>query len=151
MRLLPPYPLKRRVQNPSEENDMGWDINPGALCCSTCIWTNVSLSCAVLSCSVMSDSFRPQGLEAARLLCPWDSPSKNTGVGCHFLLQGIFQTQGLNPGLLHCRQILYHQPPGKLHTKHKENYKGLIITICRCCWGKFWTRCKKTKKPNCHF
>ena len=36
-----------------------------------------------------------------------DSPGKNTGVGCHFLLQGIFPTQGLNPGLLQCRQILY--------------------------------------------
>ena len=36
----------------------------------------------------------------ARLLHPWDFPGKNTGVGCHFLLQGIFQTQGLNPGLL---------------------------------------------------
>ena len=36
-----------------------------------------------------------------------DSPGKNTGVGCHALLQGIFLTQGLNPGLLHCRQILY--------------------------------------------
>ena len=42
------------------------------------------------------------------LLCPWDSPGKNTRVGCHFLLQGIFPTQGLNLGLLHCRQILYH-------------------------------------------
>ena len=37
----------------------------------------------------------------------WDFPGKNTGVGCHFLLQGIFPTQGLNPRLLHCRQILY--------------------------------------------
>ena len=42
-----------------------------------------------------------------RLLCPWDSPGKNTGVGSHFLLQGIFPTQELNPGLLHSRQILY--------------------------------------------
>ena len=42
-----------------------------------------------------------------RLLCPWDSPGKNTGVGCHFLLQKIFSTQESNPGLLHCRQILY--------------------------------------------
>ena len=42
-----------------------------------------------------------------RLLCPWDSPGKNTGVGCHFLLQGIFPTQGLNPGLPICRQMLY--------------------------------------------
>ena len=38
---------------------------------------------------------------------PWDFPGKNTGVGCHFLLQGIFPTQGWNPGLLHCRQTLY--------------------------------------------
>ena len=37
-----------------------------------------------------------------------DSPGKNTGMGCPALLQGIFPTQGLNPGLLHCRQILYH-------------------------------------------
>ena len=41
-------------------------------------------------------------------LCPWDSPSKNSGVDCHALLQGIFLTQGLNPGLPHCRQILSH-------------------------------------------
>ena len=44
-------------------------------------------------------------------LCPWDFPGKNTGVGCHFLLQGTFLTQGSNPWLLplllHCRQILY--------------------------------------------
>ena len=36
-----------------------------------------------------------------------DSPGTSTGVGCHFLLQGIFPTQGLNPGLLHCRQTLH--------------------------------------------
>ena len=45
--------------------------------------------------------------ETNRLLCPWDSPGKITGVGCHFLLQGIFLTQELNPYLLHCMQILY--------------------------------------------
>ena len=44
-----------------------------------------------------------------RLLCPWDLLGKSTGVGCHFLLQGIFLTQGSNPGLPHCRQTLYHQ------------------------------------------
>jgi len=46
-----------------------------------------------------------------RLLHPWDSPGKNTGVVCHFLLQGIFPTHELNLCLLcllHCRQILYH-------------------------------------------
>ena len=40
--------------------------------------------------------------------CPWNSPGKNTGVGHHSILQRIFPTQGLNPGFLHCRQILYH-------------------------------------------
>ena len=42
------------------------------------------------------------------LLCPWNSPGKNSGVGSHSLLQGIFPTWGLNPSLLHCKQILYH-------------------------------------------
>ena len=43
-----------------------------------------------------------------RLFHPWNSPGKNTGVGCHSLLQGIFRTQGLNSGLLHFKRILYH-------------------------------------------
>ena len=47
------------------------------------------------------------GLQSARLLCPWDFPGKNTGAGCHFLLQGIFPTQGLSQRLLLGRQILY--------------------------------------------
>ena len=53
----------------------------------------------VLSHSVTSSSLRPHGL------C--DSPGKNTGVGCHALLQGIFPAQGSNPGLPHCGQIPY--------------------------------------------
>ena len=49
-----------------------------------------------------------------RLLCPWDSPGKSTGVGCHFLLQGIFPTQASNPGLLHCQaDSLPSEPPGR--------------------------------------
>ena len=55
----------------------------------------------------MFNSLLPHGLYLTRLLCPWNSPGKNTGVDNHFLLQGIFPTQGWNPGLLHCRQILY--------------------------------------------
>ena len=47
-------------------------------------------------------------LTLVRPLCLWDSPGKNAGMGCHFLLQWIIQTQGSNPGLLHRRQILYH-------------------------------------------
>ena len=49
-----------------------------------------------------------RGLGPTRLLCPSNSLGKNTGIGCHFQLQGIFPTQGLNLGLLHCMQILYH-------------------------------------------
>ena len=43
---------------------------------------------------------RPHGLKPTRLLCPWDFPGKNTGVGCHLLLQGIFPTQGLSSSFL---------------------------------------------------
>ena len=69
------------------------------------------------SCSVVSDSLRPHELQPTRLLCPWNFPGKNTGVGCHALLQGISLTQGSNPHLLH---LLHWQagslplvPPGK--------------------------------------
>ena len=54
------------------------------------------------SCSVVSSSLQPHGLYSS-----WNSPGQNTGVGSRSLLQGIFPTQGLNPGLLHCRRILY--------------------------------------------
>ena len=48
----------------------------------------------------MFDSFQSHGLQYTRLLCPWDSPGKYTGVGCHFLLQEIFPFQGSNLSLL---------------------------------------------------
>ena len=51
-------------------------------------------------CSVVSASSWPHGLYPSRLLCPWDFPGKTTGVGCHFLLWGIFLTQGSNVCLL---------------------------------------------------
>ena len=51
----------------------------------------------------MSDSLWAHGLQPTRLPYPWNSPGKNTGVGCHSFLQGIFPTQGSN-----CRQILYY-------------------------------------------
>ena len=57
--------------------------------------------CYVLSHSVLSNSLQPHGLLSTRLLSPWDFPSKNTEMGCHFLLQGIFSTQGSNPHLMY--------------------------------------------------
>jgi len=53
-----------------------------------------AFSCYVAS--VVPNSLQPHGLEPARLLCPWDSLGKNTGVGCCVLLQGIFPTQESN-------------------------------------------------------
>ena len=78
----------------------------------SCIRTFPTISivtvCVCVCYLVMSDSLQPHGLQSARLLCPWNSPSKNTGVGCCCCLWGIFYPQGLNPDLLHCRQILDH-------------------------------------------
>ena len=65
-----------------------------------CTWIGMDLECG--KCSVVSDSLRPSGPYS-----PWNSPGQNTGVGSLSLLQGIFPTQGLNPGLPHCRGILY--------------------------------------------
>ena len=63
----------------------------------------------LLSRSVVSNSLWPCVLQPIRLLYPWNFPDKNTGEGCHFLLQGIFPKQGSNsclPHLLYYRQIL---------------------------------------------
>ena len=81
-------------------------------------WNNpdclVKPACCVCSvASVMSDSFWPYELKVTRLLCPWDSSGKNTGVGCQALLQGIFLTQGSKPCLLHCKWILYRWTTGE--------------------------------------
>ena len=65
--------------------------------CSICYLVHTCM----LSHSVISNSLWSRGLKPARLLGPWDSPEKNTGASCHFLLQGIFPTTGLNPQLLH--------------------------------------------------
>ena len=55
----------------------------------------------------MSNSLQLHGLQSARLLCPPNSPGRDSGVHSHSLLQGIFLTQGSNLGFLQCRQILY--------------------------------------------
>ena len=66
-----------------------------------------------------------------------DSPGKNTGVGCHALLQGIFPIQGSNPGLPHCRWILYH-------LSHQRSPRIVEWGVCpfsrRSSWPGYWTR-----------
>ena len=75
-------------------------------------WSGRGEVFCVPGCSVVSDPLQPHGLQPARLLCQWDFPGKNTGVGCHFFLQGIFLTQGSNPHLL----CLLHWQAGSFTT-----------------------------------
>ena len=81
------------------------------------------------SLSVASDSLRPHELQPTRLLCPWDSSGKSTGVGCHFLLQGIFLTQGSNLGLPHYRQTLYRLSQQGIPDTQKRKITNLKDSI----------------------
>ena len=79
--------------------------------------------------SVVSDSLRPRGLYPTRLLCPWDSPGKNTGVGCHCLLQEIFLTQRSNEVLLHCwffYYLSYQRSPHEFTHTHTHKWNKLL-------------------------
>ena len=103
--LMPGKKQKRKAKGFSERNQLPQFCEITELCnlstyfpLSSCGGGLVAKTCPTL--------ITPWTL-ACQALCPWDSPGKNTGVGCHFLLQGIFLTQEWNPGLLHCRQILY--------------------------------------------
>ena len=74
--------------------------------CETQVGSDPLGPLSVRSCSAMSISLSPHGLQPARLLWPWDSPDKKAIVSCHFLLQGIFLTQGSN---LHLLSLLHWQ------------------------------------------
>ena len=91
--------------------------------------------------SVVSNSLQPHGLYS-----PWNSPGQNTGVGSLSLLQAIFPTQGSNPGLPHCRRILYQLSHKGRHLRPTDvSYSGLksqhlaqYLVYCRYsingCW-----------------
>ena len=88
--------------------------------------------------SVMSDFLECHGRQPARILCPWDFPGENIGVGYHFLLQRIFPTQGWSPGLLAWQaDSLPPEPPGTL-CHHKSNihhhYHSLLETLPSFSW-----------------
>ena len=91
----------------------------------------------MLSRSIMSASLRHHGLQPPRLLCPRNSPGKDSAVHCHALLQGIFPTQGSNPGLLHCREILYQL------SYHGSPYTCIPMNNCMVTFSQ---GCQK-KKP----
>ena len=87
-----------------------------------------------------------------RLPCPWDSPGKNTGVGCHFLLQGIFLTQGSNPGLLCLLQwqvgSLAPVAPGEPPQRQPDESKNYLCSLApQKCLQSIDGR-KKKKKQN---
>ena len=96
------------------------------LCAALCL---VVQSCPAL-CDPMDCS--PPGFSVRG-----DSPGKNTGVGCHAFLQGVFLTQGMNPGLLHCRWIIYclsyQGSPRILEWVAYSFFRG-------CSWPRNWTR-----------
>ena len=74
--------------------------------------------------SVMSHCLWPHGL-----FSPWNSPGQSTGVGSLSLLQGIFPTQGLNPGFLHCKQMSHKGSPWllKVHSKSKRVFPQMTV------------------------
>ena len=84
-------------------------------------------------------------------LCPWDSPGKNTGVRCHSLLQGIFPTQRLNLGLLHCTQIPYHlrhqgSPNTHTHTHtHIYTFIYLLLAVLGSWLCGLFSSCSKQR------
>ena len=91
----------------------------------------VLLCLVTQSCPTLCD---PKGCSLP-VLCPWDSPGKNTGVGCHAFLHGILSTQRSNPGLPNCRQILY-----RLSRKTKITGMGHLSLLQGIFWPRNWTR-----------
>ena len=79
----------------------------------------------------MSDSLWPHGLWPARLLCTWNFPGKNNGVGCHYLLQGIFETQGSNPHLFESSELVgrFFTTSVTWEAQLQLQYNNMIIII----------------------
>ena len=94
--------------------------------CDSCTCMHVCL----LSGIVVSNLW-PHGLQPTRLLCPWDSPGKNTGVGCHFLLQRIFPIEGSNPSLLHWKVDSFTMGPPRKPPDFCV-YVCLLVCTCKC-------------------
>ena len=85
----------------------------------------IYMLCNLLSYTVMSDSLQPHGLWPSRFLCLWNFLGKSIGVSCHFLLQGIFPTQGLNL----CPLCLLHWQADSLHRATWEALFDIYIYI----------------------
>ena len=92
------------------------------------LWRLCAVCCAELL--QLYPTLQRYGPRSARLLCPRDSPGKNTGVGYPALLQGIFLIHGLYPLLLHCRQILYPWARGKTSSFPITGFKDIQKESC---------------------
>ena len=84
--------------------------------------------------------------QPTRLFCPWISLGKNIGMSCHFLLQGIFLTQGSNPGLLHCRQMLYPLSHAGMYPEETIIEKD---TCTKRLTAALFTIARTWKQPRC--
>ena len=95
------------------------------------IWEDLGAPSVCSIASVISDSLQPYGLWSLKTPL---SPGKNTGVGCHALLQGIFPNQGSNLHLLHCRWILCHWATSEALSRCSQSFGGLSYnSICHSC------------------
>ena len=108
------------------------------------VCTQISQSCLTL---------RPHGLQLSRLLCPWDFPGKNIGVGCSFLLQGIFPTQELN---LHLRvsciagRFFTAESPFMNRIKVAASKNFIHVTFSKgVCFPNFELQCVSQIKKKC--
>ena len=116
--------IRKNLAKGEFQREAGWHCKPWMCQAIQCVYNRApggpsaerfqqAADCIRL-CSCLVAQSCPHRLQPTRLLCPRGSPGENTGVGCHSLLQSIFLTQRVNPGLPHCRQIfLPSEPPGK--------------------------------------
>ena len=106
------------------------------VCVCVCACVRVRAHARACMCLVVSVSLGIHGLQPSRLLCPWDFPGKNTGVGCYRLLQGIFLTQGSHPCFM---QLLHWQgdslptaPHGKTYFDPPKSFTKGKVNLSKC-------------------
>ena len=100
---------------------LGHSGTRGEMCLCVCVCVSVHAHL------VMFNSLRPHGLQPARFLGPWNFPGKNSGIGCHFLLQGIFLTQRSN---LHLSCLLHWQAGSSPVVAPGKHYGILTNRLC---------------------
>ena len=128
-----------------------WDLLKHCACTSqgTCLL----MSCCQVS-SVVSDSVRPHGLKPTRLLCPWDSPGKNTGVSCHFLFSNAWKwkVKVKSLSLVWPSAIPWtaaYQAPPSMGFSRQEYWSGVPLPSPTYCVNS--PQIKKQKPPLCSF